>query len=92
MTDEVLATVNIVRSPLIFNGAPRIEGHRIAVHHIISYLTTDLGGRGSKSIQELEKDFKLRPAQIYAALSYYEDNKADTDNLLEEQERMYWED
>jgi uncharacterized protein (DUF433 family) len=60
----------IVKTPDVVGGSARIAGRRIPVYQIV-YLheweklpVDDLAGR-----------FDLTPAQVYAALAYYHDNK-----------------
>lgn len=62
--DEV---IDIVSTPGALGGAPRLDGHRIAVYHILSHYRT------GSSVEEIVGDEvypQLREAQVRAALHY----------------------
>lgn len=73
MSTQVLEQ-HIVMTPGILGGRPRIAGHRISVYHV--YEWHDIMGM---SVDQIARDYVLTPGQIYAALSYYWDNKAEID-------------
>ena len=67
----------IVSDPNIRNGQPIISGSRVRVvdliaSHLYRHLTAD----------ELATNFNLNLAQVYAALAYYYQNKAEIDTVL----------
>jgi len=67
-----------------FGGTePVIAGTRITVHEIAGMHV--MGGTSVDTISEL---FVLTPAQIYAALAYYFDHRAQIDSELAEADRL----
>lgn len=73
MSTQVLEQ-HIVSTPGTLGGKPRIAGRRIGVYHIFEW--HDIMGM---SVDEIARDYDLTPGQIYAALSYYWDNKQEID-------------
>lgn len=63
----------IVRTPGVLGGKPRIDGHRISVQHIaIDY------ERLGMSPEEIRSAYPtLTLAEVYAALAYYCDHRAE---------------
>lgn len=59
----------IVSTEDTLGGAPRIEGHRIGVHHITKRILD-----GGDSPEQVAADFDLEIADIYRALVYYYDH------------------
>jgi uncharacterized protein (DUF433 family) len=64
-------------------GAPRITGTRIRVIDI----ATEHDQMGLRVDQIIEAHPHLNPAQVYDALSYYYENKAELDADMERRER-----
>ena len=62
----------------IAGGKPRIAGHRITVQNIV--LWHELLGR---SADEIANEYDLTLADIYAALAYYYDHRAEIDKSIE---------
>jgi uncharacterized protein (DUF433 family) len=67
----------IVSDPRIHNGQPVVAGSRVrvvdlAASHLYRHLTPD----------ELATNFNLDLAQVYAALAYYYQHKAEMDAVL----------
>lgn len=67
----------IISDPNIRDGQPVISGSRVRVvdliaSHLYRHLTAD----------ELATNFNLNLAQVYAALAYYYQNKAEIDAVL----------
>jgi uncharacterized protein (DUF433 family) len=58
----------------VAGGKPRIAGHRITVQNIALWHET-LG----KSADEIADEYDLTLADVYAALAYYFDHKAEID-------------
>lgn len=65
----------------ITGGKPRIAGHRITVQNIV--LWHELLGR---SADEIAAEYDLTLADVYAALAYYYDHRAEIDKSIEESE------
>jgi len=81
MADTILLnTVQIVSTPGVLDGAPRIDRHRISVAQVASYHL-----RGGWPIEEISEAFNLTLAEIHAALSYYYDHREDIDRALQEE-------
>ena len=70
----------IISLPGVRSGHPIIEGTRIGVHDVLGVI---LNG---SSIDEAVRSFpSLTRAQIYECLAYYEDHRAEMDNLVARQ-------
>ena len=63
----------------ISGGKPRIAGHRITVENIVIW--HELMG---KSADEIATEYDLTLADVYAALAYYFDHRAEIDQSIEE--------
>lgn len=66
-------------TPGIAGGKPRIVGHRITVQDIVIWHE-----RMGKSADVIATEYDLRLADIYAALAYYFDHRAELDRNIEE--------
>ena len=66
-------------TPGICGGKPRIAGHRITVQDIAIWHE-----RMGKSADEIAADYDLTLADVYAALAYYFDRRAEIDRSIEE--------
>ena len=66
-------------TPGIAGGKPRIAGHRITVQHIVIWHE-----RMVKSADEIATEYDLTLADVYAALAYYFDHRAEIDRDIEE--------
>src|SRR4051794_19560626 len=64
-------------TPGIAGGKPRIAGHRITVQDIVIWHE-----RMGKSVDEIAVEHDLGIADIYAALAYYFDHRAEIDEAL----------
>jgi uncharacterized protein (DUF433 family) len=73
----ILAIEHIVKTPGVVGGKPRIAGRRLPVHHIVYAYD-----RQGATVEELVEAFDLTPAQIYAAMAYYHDNREEIDRLI----------
>jgi uncharacterized protein (DUF433 family) len=71
----------IVRTPDVYGGKPRIEGHRIAVHDIAE--SHNMGLTPEQIVAEHYP--ALTVAQVYAALLYYYDHKVEIDREIDEE-------
>ena len=65
----------------IAGGKPRISGHRITVQNIVIW--HEMLGR---SADEIATEYDLSLANVYAALAYYHDHRAEIDKSIEESE------
>ncbi len=66
--------------PGVRSGAAILEGTRIGVHDVVGLI---LNGA---AVDDVVRSFPvLTRAQVYACLSYYEDNKDEIDFLVAEQ-------
>ena len=66
-------------TPNISGGKPRIAGHRITVENIVIWHE-----RMGKSVDEIATEYDLTLADVYAALAYYFDHRAEIDQSIEE--------
>jgi uncharacterized protein (DUF433 family) len=70
----------IVTIPGVRSGRPIIEGTRIGVHDILGLVLS------GSSVDDVVKSFSaITRAQVYEALAYYEDHKAEIDLAVAEQ-------
>lgn len=72
---NVIPITHIVRK--LDTGKPMINGRRIPVDVLISTIRN----QPNKSIEQIAEDFELSLGQVYAALSYYHDNKAEIEAI-----------
>lgn len=63
----------------IAGGKPRIAGHRITVQNIVIW--HELLGH---SADEIAAEYDLTLADVYAALAYYHDHRAEIDKSIQE--------
>ena len=68
-------------TPDIAGGKPRIAGHRITVHDIVIWHE-----RLGFSPDEIALDYGLDLSDVYAALTYYHDHRAEVDAAIEADE------
>ncbi|MEZ4713065.1 MAG: DUF433 domain-containing protein [Caldilineaceae bacterium] len=68
-------------TPDIAGGKPRIAGHRITVQNIVIWHE-----RLGRTADEICTEYNLTLAEVYAALSYYFDHRADIDQNIKEDE------
>ena len=66
-------------TPGIVGGKPRIVGHRITVQDIVIWHE-----RLGQSVDEIASDYELTLADVYAALAYYFDHRAEIDRSIAE--------
>ncbi len=72
---------HIVRTPNVYGGKPRIDGHRISVHDIAE--SHNLGLTPEQIIAEHYPTLSL--TQVYAALLYYHEHKDEIDREIAEE-------
>lgn len=70
----------IVCTPGILGGKPHVRGHRVGVHRVAGWWKLGL------SIEEISEELStLNPAEIFAALAYYQLHQAEINGYLEEE-------
>ncbi len=86
-TVQRTAYPHIVKIDGVCGGSPIVEGTRIGVHNIVNFYF-----RGANmSVEELVADWSaLTPAQVFAALAYYHDNREEIDRIRHENSYEYW--
>ena len=70
---------HIETTPGVAGGKPRIAGHRITVKDVVVWHE-----RMGRSADEISADYDLALADVYAALAYYFDHRADIDASIRE--------
>ena len=68
-------------TPGTLGGKPRIAGRRIGVHHVALWHE-----RLGRSAEEIAAEHDLSLADVYAALAYYHDHRAEIDRAIQEDE------
>ena len=68
-------------TPGVAGGKPRISGRRITVQNIVIWHE-----RMGNSVDEIATEYDLSLADIYAALAYYFDHRAEIDASIREGE------
>ena len=71
----------IVITPEVAGGKPRIAGHRITVQNIVVW-HEHLG----RTADDIATEYDLTLAEVYAALSYYFDHRAEIDQSIKADE------
>jgi uncharacterized protein (DUF433 family) len=77
----ILGIDHIVSTPETCFGKPRIAGTRTRVKDIVGWYY-----RAGWSIEQISEQFDLTAGQIFAALSYYADHKAEIDEDMRQDE------
>ena len=72
---------HIELTPGVAGGKPRIAGRRITVQNIVVWHE-----RMGKSADEIATEYDLTLADVYAALAYYFDHRAELDESIREGE------
>ena len=73
-----LQTIQIVSTPDVLGGKPRIEGRRVSVQQIAAYHR-----RAGWHAEEIAEAFNLSLSEVYAALSYYYAHQDEIDAEIE---------
>ena len=77
---------HIVKISGVSGGQAVIEGTRIAVWHIVGYYY-----KVGMSVEDILAEWNyLKPAQVFSALAYYHDNKAEIDKIREWNSYEQW--
>ena len=67
----------IVRSPDIRGGNARVEGTRIGVHDVVGLIVN------GATVDDACRSFPdLKRSQVFECLAYYEDHRAEIDDLV----------
>jgi uncharacterized protein (DUF433 family) len=72
-----ILTQHIEITPGVAGGKPRIAGHRITVQNIVIWHE-----RMGLSADEIATEHGLTLAEVYAALAYYYDHRAEIDDTI----------
>ena len=76
-TERLYGHIEVTAS--IAGGKPRIAGHRITVQNVVVWHE-----RMGKSADEIATEYDLTLADVYAALAYYFDHRAEVDESIRE--------
>jgi uncharacterized protein (DUF433 family) len=68
-------------TPTVVGGPPRISGHRVIVQNIVVWHE-----RVGRSADEIATECDLNLADVYAALAYYFDHRAEIDASMHDGE------
>ncbi|WP_160134243.1 DUF433 domain-containing protein [Halococcus salsus] len=68
----------IVSTPGVLGGKPRIEGRRIGVLHVVDQI------QGGRTPEEMTTQFDLTLGEVYTALAYYHEHPEEMRELREE--------
>lgn len=77
MTTERILDRHIEISPDVAGGKPTIAGHRITVQNVVIWHE-----RIGLSADEIAAEYDLTLSEVYAALAYYYDHRADIDAAI----------
>lgn len=78
MAGETTLNKHIEITPDVAGGKPRIVGHRITVQNIVVWHE-----RMGLSADEIATEYNLSLADVYAALAYYYDHRAEIDESIQ---------
>ena len=82
--DTTILSINLISSnPKVRGGRPCIIGTGITVADIASIKIFQM-----KSAEEIADDYELPLPQVYAALAYYYDHKAEIDESIRERRKL----
>lgn len=80
MKSEVILDRHIEVTSGVAGRKPRIAGHRITVQNIVIW-HEQMG----LSADEIASEYDLSLSEIYAALAYYHDHRAEIDQLIRDE-------
>ena len=71
---------DIVKTPGVLGGKPRIEGHRIGVHHVVELVIY-----GDHAVEDVAATVypHLSPTEVHAALAYYYRHRQEIEVLID---------
>jgi len=68
----------IVETPDVLGGKPRIEGRRISVLHVVDQI------QGGRTPEEVTTQFDLTLGEVHTALAYYHEHPEEMRDLREQ--------
>ncbi len=74
---DMVSNEHIEITPGVAGGKPRISGHRITVQNVVVWHE-----RMGKTADEIATEYDLTLADVYAALAYYFDHRAEMDESI----------
>ncbi len=77
MAIKIALDRHIEVTPSIAGGKPRIAGHRITVQNVVIWHE-----RLGLSADEIAAEYNLTLSEVYAALAYYYDHRAEIDESI----------
>ena len=77
MATKIALDRHIEVTPSIAGGKPRIAGHRITVQNVVIWHE-----RLGLSADEIAAEYNLTLSEVYAALAYYYDHRAEIDESI----------
>jgi len=80
MASEAVLSRNIEITPGVAGRKPRIAGHHITVQNIVIWHE----GMGP-SADEIASEYDLSLSEVYAALAYYHDHRAEIDQSIRDE-------
>ena len=80
MTSEAVLDRHIEVTPGVPGRKPRIAGHRITVQNIVMWHE-----RMGLSVDEIGSEYDLSLSEVYAALAYYHDHRAEIDQSIRDE-------
>jgi uncharacterized protein (DUF433 family) len=83
MTTDAVLERHIERSPDVAGGKPTIIGHRITVQNVVIWHE-----RIGLSADEIASEYDLTLSEVYAALAYYYDHRAEIDASIRADEAL----
>lgn len=78
MVNKVGLDEHIEISPAVAGGKPRVAGHRITVQNIVIWHE-----RMGLGVHEIVDEYNLTLSEVYAALAYYHDHRAEIDASIQ---------
>ena len=81
-TEASVPMPDIVETPGVLSGKPRIEGHRIGVHHV-----AELVIHGEYAVEDIASSVypHLSVREVHAALEYYYRHRVEIEAILDSQ-------
>jgi len=80
MTSEAVLDRHIEVTPGVAGHRPHIAGHRITVQNIVIWHE-----RMGLSADEIASEYDLSLSEVYAALAYYYDHRAEIDQSIRDE-------
>lgn len=79
-TEANVPMPEIVETPGVLGGKPRIEGHRIGVHHVVEFVLY-----GEYAVEDVASTVypHLSVQEVHAALAYYYRHRGEIEAILD---------